>query len=121
MKITEYLNTLNQKQKITLGLLISLSILLFLAHNPLSGYITDQEHKWDGYSEIEGTPLPYVPQPENWESITPLPFHLWRTNYPLLAWLGNVVNFIYSLVAVISIGAIFIGFVFSNNTNQEPK
>lgn len=89
MKITQYLNTQNQTQRIIIGLVVSLSIILLFIHNPFSGYITD------------------------------LPFSLWRTNSPLIDWLGNVVHFMYSLLIVISIGAIFVGYVFSNRSENE--
>lgn len=116
-RITQYLNTLNQTQKIILGFVVGLFIILLFAHNPFSGYIIERE--WNPYATVGDTflDLGYVPEPENWDKA--LPFSLWRTNSPLIDWLGNARNFIYSIMTLFLIGAIFVGFVFSNSNKGK--
>jgi hypothetical protein len=112
-QITQYLNTLNQTQKIILGFVVGLFIILLFAHNPFSGYITEQE--WHSYPSIGPDATidrNWAHTPKNWDKA--LPFSLWRTNSPLIDWLGNARNFIYSIMTIFLIGAIFVGFVFSN-------
>lgn len=114
MKITQYLSSLSQTQRIILGLVVSLSIILSLAHNPFSGYIVTEENLFVPF--FDGQRIP-----DNWQFIRPLPFNMWKTHSPLVDWLGNIVNFISSLVAVILIGTIFIGFVFSNKSKEADS
>ena len=115
-RITQYLSTLNKTQKIIIGFIVSLSIIIFFSHNPFSGYMTEKQ--WNGFLYRDIIPnAAWRPEPDNWDKA--LPFSLWRTNSPLIDWLGNVRNFIYSLITLWLSGAIFIGFVFSNSSKDK--
>jgi hypothetical protein len=131
-QITQCLNTLNQTQKIILGFVVSLFIILLFAHNPFSGYVIERdwvaeaieannsisEECKNSPSNIFCRPVSYS-EPANWDKT--LPFGLWRSTSPLIDWLGNVRNFIFSIITLFLIGAIFVGFVFSTSNKGKES
>ena len=163
MKISQYLEKLNKIQRTIMGTVVSLLIIMTLAHNPFSGYTINyiyyeqpigcsedtkkrdllfQENYFKnderGRKELEEwqrlrvsfreeqNSLDYLVNIKveamcaqtikySKEIITLLPINEWVSDSPLIPWLGSVIHFIYSLVSVISIGMVFIYFVFSDN------
>lgn len=160
------LSNLNQLQRLAIGFAITMLIILFFLHNPLSGYTTtssisiskalepcssDQKSKYrefltsfyiskDGERErksaelfsggVEKTinlriqdchllaPGMYTDSNSNMESVSrDLPIEQWSTVNPLVEFLAPLVNFIYGILVIIFIGAVFAGFVFK----QKPR
>ena len=155
----------NQSQKLFIGLTLSMVVILFFGHNPISGYSTSyyvdkplqacstsdkQEYRdflttfyaskigndqreiaemLGGVSKqidrrVENCHLLGAGMHTDLDHIfngdeRPLHFSAWSSDRPLILWLGNVVNFIYSLLAVLVIGGIFIFFVFSKTSETE--
>lgn len=47
-----------------------------------------------------------------------LPFEQWGTAKPLVEWLRLLVNFIYGVITIVSISAVFAGFVFRQKSHD---
>jgi hypothetical protein len=117
MSANKFILRFSQAQRAIIGVAISLFVILVFLHNPISGYTT------------EGVTSVFVPEMSSLRGETytccdeihsiDLPFSQWRSNDPLVNWLGYVLNFFFSLISVIAIAAVLIFIIFAREKTES--
>lgn len=116
--MNKFLSKFSKPQRVTIGLAISFFILLIFCHNPVSGYSTTvTNHVFVSESSPDDKTLVNTCCYRDIDES--LPISQWRSNEPIVNWLGYILNFFFSIITLIAIAATFIFVVFAQEKSEN--